>query len=609
MVSEKNLKEIANILRRDSLTMTSEAGSGHPTSCLSCAEIISYLFFEEMSYDTKNAFNPDNDEFILSKGHAAPILYSALKHSGCINNNLNDLRKLNSPLEGHPVPRSLDWIKVATGSLGQGLGVGAGMALAMKMQNRKSKVYVLMGDSELAEGSIYEALNFASHYKINNLVAIADINRLGQTGETMFGYDIKSYEKKFKSFGWEVLSIDGHNIMQIKNAFNKSKKSNKPVMILAKTVKGKGVSFLENKNGWHGKAVPKDHLGMALEEIPLSKIPKIKIKKPKKIKWNPKNSELKYESYEEGDEIATREAYGKALLNLAKSNGKIIAIDSEVGNSTKSEMVKNNNSTEKQFVENYIAEQNMIGVSLGMSKKGFEVFASSFAAFLTRAHDQIRMSAISSANLNLCGSHAGISIGEDGASQMGLEDISLFRGLDNSIVFYPSDPVSTEKLVYLSRKIKGIKYIRTTRPKTPVLYKNSENFLLGDFKVLRESNKDKVVFVGSGITVHESLKAYEKIVSKNVHAAVVDLYCIKPFNSKKFINFVKNHGGKIVVAEDHYKEGGIGEMILEEIKNTGIKIEHLYVKGIPHSGKKDELLKKYKINYEAIIESFGRLNK
>ncbi|MBS3084355.1 transketolase [Candidatus Pacearchaeota archaeon] len=603
MLSVKDLENIANVLRRDSLISTTEAGSGHPTSCLSCAEIMSALFFYEMCYDVKNPYNPDNDEFILSKGHAAPILYSALKHAGCIKADLTTLRKLTSPLEGHPVPNSLKWIKVGTGSLGQGLSAGIGMALAMKMQKRKSRVYVLMGDSELAEGSVYESLNFASYYKLNNIVVIVDINRLGQTGETMYGYDLDYYDTKFSSFGWNSLKIDGHDIKEILNAFKKAGESEKPTIILAKTVKGNGVSFLENKNGWHGKALSKWELESALNEIPYEKIPKININNHEKVLYKPKLKSLKKNIYKIGELVSTRESYGKALLELSKSDSRVIAVDSEVGNSTESEYVKKNFGTKNQFIQNYIAEQNMIGISLGLSKLRMNPFPSTFAVFLTRTYDQLRMASLSSANFTVCGSHAGISIGEDGASQMGLEDISLFRTLPNSVIFYPSDAVSAEKLVFLSYKLKGIKYLRTTRPKTPVIYKNSEKFKVGDFKVLKKSKKDRLVLAGSGITLHESLKAYEELNKKEIAVAVVDLYSIKPFNSKKFIKFVKRHGNKIVVSEDHHKEGGIGEMLAGELKSSGIKIMHLYVEGIPHSGTKEELLHKYNIDSESIIKS------
>ena len=600
----QDLQDIANLIRRDCAISTTKAGSGHLSTCLSCEEIMSVLFFNEMKYEVGNASNKNNDEFILSKGHAAPALYSCLKRAGCLNKpanlDLNELRKLNSVLEGHPMPNSkLPWIKVATGSLGQGLSIGVGMALASKLQKRNFKVYVLLGDGELAEGSNYEACQLAVHLKLDNLTAIVDVNRQGQIGETMFGHDLIAYKKRFEGFGWNTVIINGHKVEQIVNSLNENRKSNKPTIILAKTLKGKGISFIEDKEGWHGKAMNENELNKALKEIPDSAMPKFVIQKPAKnnFKFNKKNIEI--QKYTIGDEVATRTAYGKALANLAISDSSVIAVDADVGNSTKSKDIKE--KTPKQFVECYIAEQNMIGVALGLSKKGFNVFCGSFGAFLTRAHDQIRMAALSNGNLTINGSHAGVAIGYDGASQMGLEDISMFRSLPNSIIFYPSDAASAEKIVNLCSKLNGIKYIRTTRNNTPVIYDNKEDFKIGDFKILRQTLKDKAVIAGAGITLHESLKAYEELNKKGINTAVIDLYCIKPFNKKKFIKFIKKHGNKVIVAEDHYPEGGIGEMISEVVSNNSIQFKHLAIREIPHSGKTKELLNKYGINSKAII--------
>ncbi|PIN92938.1 transketolase [Candidatus Pacearchaeota archaeon CG10_big_fil_rev_8_21_14_0_10_31_24] len=596
------LQDIATLIRRDSIISTTEAGSGHPTSSMSCADILSALFFEEMSYDIKNPDNPDNDEFILSKGHAAPALYSALIRSECIKEDIKSLRKANSNLEGHPMPRSLKWIKVATGSLGQGLSIGVGMALASKLQKRKFRTYVLLGDSELAEGSNYEAVQLALHYKLNNLTAIADINRLGQRGETIMGHDIESYKSRFLGFGWNVLTIEGHNMTQILLALKQSKTSDKPTIILAKTLKGKGVSFLENKDEWHGKSVSKDRLQEALSELGNPKMPLISIRKP--LKLSPQIRKISSPTlpiFKIGEGVATRSAYGKSLASLAKSNPNILAVDAEVSNSTYSEEVKN--ETPEQFIETFIAEQNMIGISLGLSKKGFNPFASTFSAFLIRAHDQIHMASLSSANFTICGSHAGISIGQDGASQMSTEDISFFRSLDGSVIFYPSDANSTAKLVKQSLHNKFITYIRTTRAKTPVIYNEKQLFPIGEFKVLKESKKDKAVLIGSGITLHECLKAHNFLKSKNKNMAVIDLYCIKPLNIKKLISFIKKHGNCIIVSEDHGKAGGIGEMLSSSLANTNIKITSLAVNGIPHSAKPEELLEKHKINWKAIVQA------
>jgi len=600
MASEKALRDIANILRRDSLISTSEAGSGHPTSCLSCAEMLSVLFFKEMSYDSTNPSNPDNDEFILSKGHAAPILYSALFRAGCIKNSLKSLRKLSSPLEGHPMPGSFPWVKVASGSLGQGLSIGIGMALAIRLQKRNSKVYVLMGDSESSEGSVWEGLQLASYYNLNNLIAIFDINKLGQRGETMLGHNIKTYEKRIQSFGWNTIAIEGHNIGQVLKALNKAKKSSKPTAILAKTIKGKGVSFIEGKNGWHGKALNPEELEKALKEIQEKEMPLFDIVKPKPVnhKINVKKPSLPL--YKLNELVATRKAYGETLAALAEANPNIIAVDAEVSNSTFSEIVKE--KTPSQFIETFIQEQNMIGITLGLSKKGLIPYSSTFAAFLSRAHDQLRMSALSQADFTVSGSHCGVSIGEDGPSQMGLEDIALFRSLPNSIVFYPSDATSTSKIVEMCSKLKGIKYIRTTRPATPVIYNQNETFPIGEFKALKASNHDQLVLAGSGITLHEALKAHEELLKKGIKTSVIDLYCIKPFDAKKFTSFVKTHGNKIVIAEDHYSEGGIGEMITSSLSGASVKIKHLAIREIPHSGKKEELLDAYGISWKSMVK-------
>ena len=604
MITEKQLKDIANLLRRDSLISTTEAGSGHPTSCLSCAEIMTVLFFKEMKYDVKDSKNSNNDEFILSKGHAAPILYSALKRSGCIDYELKTLRKLNSPLEGHPMPRDISWVKVATGSLGQGLSVGIGMALAAKLQKNDYRTYVLMGDSECAEGSIYEALQLGIYYKLNNLCAIIDVNRLGQSGQTMLGHDINSYKKRFLGFGWNVITLDGHNIKQLITAFEKAKKEkNKPTVIIAKTLKGKGINSLENKEGKHGVALKKEELELALKEIKEVEMPKIEIHKPSVSKIQIKSSVNSIiTNYKINELIATREAYGKALVKLASKNELIIATDGETKNSTHAEELLKYDK--KKYLEAFIAEQNMVGMALGLSVKGYNVFASSFAAFLTRAHDQIRMSAVSNANLTIVGSHCGVSIGEDGVSQMGLEDIGMFRCLPNSIVLYPSDAVSTEKLVCLASNNYGIKYLRTTRGKTNVIYNNEEEFRLGEFKVVKSSNTDKAVILGSGITLHESLKAYEELKKQGINVTVVDCYCIKPFNHTKLIELVRKSGNKIIIVEDHYREGGIGEMILKGLVRTGIQTISLCVKELPHSGKPEELLERYGIDSKTIVRTF-----
>jgi transketolase len=609
MLNKKQLADIANLLRRDSLEMTTEAGSGHPTTCLSCAEIMSVLFFSEMSYEVNNPKNPDNDEFILSKGHAAPILYSALYKAGCISNDLMSLRKFQSPLEGHPMPRSLKWVKVATGSLGQGIAVGVGMALAAKIRGMQYRTYVLMGDSEVAEGSVDEAIRIATHYKLNNLCAIIDVNRLGQSGETMNGHNIKAYSERFSSMGANTLIVDGHDVGELMFAFKRAKFSReRPTVIIAKTFKGKGVSFLEDKEGWHGKTLNKVELDLALKEIPFPLMPDITINSP----LNTKNLPLKAEAkiildYQKKDLVATREAYGNALVKLSAQDDSVIALSAEVSNSDFSEKLKKANP--KKFVESYIAEQAMIGMALGLSVKGFKTFSSTFAAFLSRAHDQIRMAALSSADMTICGSHAGVSIGEDGASQMGLEDIAMFRAIPNSIVFYPSDAVSAERLTELAYRLKGIKYIRTSRPKTAILYDNNQEFSVGGFGIIKKSKKDNLAIIGAGITLHEALKAYEELKKKKINACIIDLYCVKPLNQKKLSELIIKCGKKVLVVEDHYPEGGIGEGVARELSSFGIKMNFLSINKMSCSAKPEELLAYHGIDSKSIIEATKELLK
>jgi len=601
-----DLQDISNLLRRDSIEMTTSAGSGHPTSCLSCAEIMSCLWFNAMKYNCKDANDQDNDEFILSKGHAAPIYYSSLKRAGLIKQNLMDLRKLNSSLEGHPIPHNdVPWIKVATGSLGQGLSIGIGMTLAQKIQKRKSKTYVLLGDSECAEGSVWEALQLAPHYNLNNLIAIIDINLLGQTSETILGKSPEKYKKILENLGWNSIVINGHDIKQILNALEKANYSLKPTAILALTTKGKGVSFIENKQGWHGRALSKRELEWALEEIPNPKMPKFNISKPTKTEKTSTKIKIPNITKYKEREVSTREAFGNALAELAFENKNIIALDAEVGNSTKSEKVKE--LTPNQFIQTYIAEQNMIGISLGLSKKGLNVFASTFSAFLTRAHDQLRMASYSRANMTICGSHSGVSIGSDGVSQMGLEDISMFRSFPNSIILYPSDAISCEKLTQqtLNPNLKGIKYIRTTRDKTPIIYHKREKFPIPGFKVLRQSKKDIATIIACGITLHEALEAYAVLKKRGIEVAVIDLYCIKPLDGKSLGKFISKHGKFAIVSEDHYPQGGIAESISSALANSNIKLKSLAINQIPHSGDSADLLDKYCIDYKAIIKALN----
>ncbi|MFH1780675.1 MAG: transketolase [Candidatus Nealsonbacteria bacterium] len=587
MPTIKELEQMASKLRIHSLESTTEAGSGHPTSCLSCAEIMSCLFFSTLGPE---------DEFILSKGHAAPILWAALAEAGQAPiSELKNLRKMNSVLEGHPTAR-MPWIKVATGSLGQGLSAGAGMALAKKLKQEKGTIYVLLGDGESAEGSIWEAANTAASYHLNNLIAIIDVNGLGQSGPTMHGHDLKVYQKKFEAFGWDAVIIDGHNVKSIVTFLKKTRHlSRKPLAIVAKTVKGKGVSFLEGKNGWHGKPLSKDELKKAIQEIGRTDIKLTsKIAPPKKLNFEFHDFELN--SYKLGDMVATRQAFGSALINMGKTNKDVVVIDGDVKNSTMTEGFFNN-FPDRAF-QSFIAEQNMIGMALGFSAIGFNPFTATFAAFLTRAHDFIRMAQYSSANLKIAGSHSGVSIGQDGPSQMGLEDLPMFLNIPGSAVLYPSDAISAEYLTKEIAERKGISYLRTTREKTPVIYQNGEKFPLGGFKTWGKSNRDKSLVIAAGITLHEALKAQKVLKDRDIFIRVIDLYSLQPLDQKALIREAEECHDNIIVVEDHYYSG-LGYVV----SMTLGRIRTLCVKEMSRSGTPAELMRYCDIDSSAIIKT------
>ncbi len=608
----EQLRKIAKLIRYYILVSSSEAGSGHPTSSLSAVDLMAVLMFSNFyCFDLKNPDNPSNDRLIFSKGHASPLFYSIFTVAGAISEKkLLTYRKFNSPLEGHPT-MVFPFTEAATGSLGQGLSIGVGMALNAKYIDKLPyKTFVLLGDSEMAEGSVWEAIQIATHYKLNNLIGILDVNRLGQRGETMYGHDIASYTKKISAFGWKVISIDGHSLPQIREAFKKAQKvKTSPVMIIAKTIKGKGVSFLENQDNWHGKALKPDELDKALQELgKVDKSTRGKMMLPTKAKH--KNSKIKTSTqnlkidYKIDDLVATRKAYGNALSRIFPKFPNSVVLDAEVSNSTFSENFKK--IYPERFFEMYIAEQNMVGVAVGLSRRNKLPFVSTFAAFFTRAFDQIRMSQYSKSNIKFVGSHAGVSIGEDGASQMGLEDIAMFRSLLDSVVLYPSDAISTEKLVEEAAKHKGIVYIRTTRKDTPILYKNDEKFSIGGSKVLRSSDKDKVSIVASGITLHEALAAYEKLKQENILIRVIDLYSIKPLDNITLTKAAQETKA-IITVEDHYPAGGIGEAVSAALSALDVKIFCLVVKKMPRSGKPEELLEFEDISANAIVKMVKKI--
>jgi transketolase len=600
-----NLESLARLIRYYSLVSTTEAGSGHPTSSLSAADLMAGLLFGgTFRFDLDDPRYPNNDRLIFSKGHASPLFYAIWAAAGKVSEKeLLTLRKFNSPLEGHPTP-AFRYTEAATGSLGQGLSIGLGMAMNAKYLDKLPyRTYVLLGDSEMAEGSVWEAMEIAAFYKLGNLVGILDVNRLGQRGETMYGHDLASYKRKAAAFGWEPIVIDGHHLPQIVTAFQQAAQiSDKPYMIIAKTLKGKGVSFIEDKNGWHGKALKKDELDRALQELgPVDKGLRGRIESPQVAKPAPVRSAMAAPvSYTSDKRVATRHAYGTALSRLAPQYPDLVVLDGEVSNSTYAEIFKNSNP--ERFFEMFIAEQNMVGTALGLSIRGRVPFVSTFAAFLTRAADQVRMSQYSNANIKFCGSHAGVSIGEDGSSQMGLEDIALFRAILGSAVLYPSDAVSTEKLVEIMAKHQGICYLRTTRRETPILYRDDEAFWIGGSKVLRSSRKDKATIVAAGITLPEALKAYDELKKEGILVRVIDLYSVKPIDVATLRQAAEDTGFVITV-EDHYAEGGIADAVRTALSKDPVPVHSLAVRAMPKSGEPDELLDYEGISWKAIVET------
>jgi transketolase len=583
MEKRKALEAIAKRLRIHSIKMTTKAGS-------------------------KDSEDLANDELVLSKGHAAPILWAAYAEAGIIpEGNLMNLRKITSTLEGHPTPR-MKWVKAATGSLGQGLSVGVGMALAMKLAKSPGRVYVLMGDGECAEGAVWEAANMGSLLGLGNLCAIMDINRLGQSEATMHGHDVQAYKRKFQAFGWETIPINGHRIPEILKAFKKARQNVKPTVILAKTIKGKGISFIEDKNGWHGKPLKEEEMKRALEELgPIPSIDARKyVRKPRKMKSLKPIKKYNFRKNIYNDKTATRRAYGNALLNLAKVNEAVVVLDGDVKNSTYVESFFE--AFPKRAFQTYIAEQNMAGMGIGMSAKGFIPFIATFSAFLPRAHDQIRMAAYSFSNIKFCGSHSGVSIGADGPSQMGLEDLGMFRSIPGCAVLYPCDAYSTEACVESLAKYRGLSYIRTTRPATPLLYSREDKFPIGGLKIIKRSKNDKATVIAAGITVHEALKAYEELRRENISIRIIDAYSVQPIDKDNITKEVAKTGRKAVVVEDHFQNSGLGDAVAQAL-NGKAEIVHLAINDMPRSGKPEELLDKYGIDAEHIKSAVKKLIK
>jgi len=608
-----NLEQLCRLVRYNILTSTTVAGSGHPTSSLSAVELMTSLFFGGIfQADFENFTDINNDKIIFSKGHAAPLLYSLYQAAGLISRDeLMTLRKFGSRLEGHPTPK-LPFIDVPTGSLGQGLSVGIGMALGMKLRKSHARTFVLLGDSEMSEGQNWEALQIASYYKLNNIIGILDVNRLGQRGETMLGWDIAAYEKRTNAFGWRTIIIeDGHDLKEINSAYQTLNTNHQsPTMLIAKTIKGKGVSFLENQENWHGKPIPKDKLELALKEIGKVDL-NLKGKIARRDGACLVSTANTYDIHQPTTNnlpstipIATREAYGNALINLGKKYPDLVVLDAETSNSTYAEKFKK--EFPERFFEMFIAEQNMVSVAVGLSKMGFIPFISTFAAFLTRAFDQIRMAQYANANIKIAGSHAGVSIGEDGSSQMGLEDIAMMRSILKSNIYYPSDATTTAKIAEEMINNQNICYLRLTRGKTPSIYSEKEKFPAGGSKILKHSNNDRVVVFAAGITLFEALTAYESLHREGINIAIVDLYSIKPLDEKTINQFaIKTKN--VLVVEDHYPDGGISDAVKAKLNNTDVNFYSLSVKKTPCSGSPEELLHYEEIDSQTIIKKIKEI--
>jgi transketolase len=569
---------------------------------MSAAEPVAGTFFYAMKFDPKNPNSPESDRFVLSKGHAAPVLYAALAEAGVFPvSRVMTLRQFSSELEGHPTPR-IHGVDAATGSLGQGLSVGAGLAIGARLNKSAARVYVMMGDGEMAEGQVWEAAEFAGHYKLDNLTVLADVNALGQSEPTMYQHDMEIYRKKFEAEGWAAEVIDGHDVAAVLAALDRAKATKgRPQAIIARTIKGHGFSQVAGKLNWHGKPFSKEQLADAIKEI--GGAPVVVPPDPGKsyartsLPEPPNFPAPAAPDYPEGKPVATREAYGFALKRLGAVNPQIVAISGDVKNSTFSELF--GDAYPDHFYQGYIAEQNMVSAGVGLAAQGKVPFLDTFACFLARAYDQVRMAAISRSNINLCGSHCGVSIGEDGPSQMALEDLAIFRAVHGSTVFYPSDAVSTERLTETMARRSGINYLRTSRPKTAILYSKEEKFPVPGFKVVRQSAQDRVTVIGAGITLHEALKAADELKSQGTAIRVIDLYCVKPIDGKAIAEQVQATGGRLVTVEDHWPEGGIGEAVLSALAEAGVvptKSRLLAVRDMPHSGKPEELVDAFGIS-------------
>src|SRR5215216_6788479 len=597
-------RELGQQLRVDAVRASAEAGSGHPTSSMSAADLAAVLLAEHFRYDFDNPKSPANDRLVFSKGHASPLVYGLFRAAGALSDaEFMTYRQFGSRLEGHPTPR-LPWVDVATGSLGQGLPLGLGMALAGKNLDRLPfRVWVICGDSEMAEGSMWEAAEHAAFYGLDNLTAVVDVNRLGQRGETMHGWDLSSYSNRFRAFGWHAIEIDGHDVEQIDAAYREAAStSGRPTAVIARTIKGKGYSKVEDQPGWHGKAVAEE----AVQEMGGIRNITVDVAKPEQVEPHTFATDAgEPVRYDVGSKVATRKAYGEALAALGGVRGDVVALDGEVSNSTFAEIFRD--AHPDRYFEMYIAEQQMVAAAVGMQVLGWKPFASSFAAFMSRAYDFVRMAAISRATLKLCGSHAGVSIGEDGPSQMALEDLASLRAVGGSTVLYPCDGNQTVKLVQAMADIDGISFLRTSRPDLAVIYDADEEFPVGGCKVVRSTENDDVTIVGAGVTLHEALKAAELLDADGIEARVIDLYSVKPVDRGTLRAAAEETRG-IVTVEDHWAEGGIGDAVLDALAEADQRppVVKLAVREMPRSGEPAELLAAAGIDAEHIADAARR---
>ncbi|PTM99953.1 transketolase [Streptomyces sp. VMFN-G11Ma] len=602
------LVELAQQLRVDSVRASNAAGSGHPTSSMSAADLLAVLLANHFRYDFERPDHPGNDRFVLSKGHASPLLYAAYKAAGAIDDaELLTFRKQDSRLEGHPTPRRLPWVETATGSLGQGLPVGVGIALAGKrLDHNGYRVWVLCGDSELAEGSVWEAAEHAAYENLDNLTAILDVNRLGQRGPTRHGHDLDAYARRFQAFGWHTVEVDGHDVDAVDRAYGEAiSTTGQPTVIIARTLKGKGVAAVQDREGLHGKPLPE--ADEAIAELGGRRDLRVQVHEPSAARMlhAVRSGHLELPRWDEGEEVATRDAYGQALTALGTGRADVVALDGEVGDSTRSEFFAKEHP--ERYFECYIAEQQMVATAVGLATRGWVPYAATFAAFLTRAHDFVRMAAVSGAGINLVGSHAGVAIGQDGPSQMGLEDLAMMRSVHGSTVLYPCDANQTARLVAAMADCEGIRYLRTSRGKSKVIYGPDEEFAVGGSKVLRSSPDDRLTLVAAGVTVPEALAAAEALERDGIRARVIDLYSVKPVD-RDTLRRAAEETGCLVTVEDHHEEGGIGDAVLDAFLDgrTVPRLVRLAVRTMPGSASPEEQLHAAGIDAEAIAAA-GKL--